>query len=153
MFGTNANARDHIYIVCSDIRCPHLHLFMKHLSLFQDSLNVNFHVIFSLKIDFHSIFSLTIDFHAIFSLKIDFYAIFSLTIDFRTIFSLFFFVVSLHCVLPSAPLCASKSLPRAFLLVTRFCAKSLPCERLLSNIQLLGRIILELVTNCDNDLV
>jgi len=77
MFGTNA--RDHIYIVCSDIRCPHLHLFMKHLSLFQDSL----------KVDFHAIFSLKIDFHAIFSLKIYFHSIFSLTIDFRTIFSHF----------------------------------------------------------------
>ena len=68
-----------IYIVCSDIRCPHLHLFMKHLSLFQDSL----------KVDFHAIFSLKIDFHAIFSLKIYFHSIFSLTIDFRTIFSHF----------------------------------------------------------------
>jgi len=63
MFGTNA--RDHIYIVCSDIRCPHLHLFMKHLSLFQDSLKVDFHAIFNLKIDFHAIFFLTIDFRTI----------------------------------------------------------------------------------------
>ena len=34
------------------------------------------------------------------------------------------FSLSLHCVLPSAPLCASKSLRRAFLLFRRFCTNS-----------------------------
>ena len=63
MFGTNA--RDHIYILQWH-QMPTSAPFHE-ASLFQDSLKVDFHAIFSLKIYFHSIFSLTIDFRTIFS--------------------------------------------------------------------------------------